>query len=146
VEDELMRCALVAAVLLLVTTTCPGADERAKATRVIEGVKTTFPARSIPKGVTALVGVLESCSSVSDSTIPYTPDELKKARKGDHVRFVFSRPLKVEVGGKKVAVSEAVYAKGVFWLASGNNVVRCTKYTIKMDRFRAWYRQTLPAD
>jgi hypothetical protein len=118
-----------------------------KATRVIEGSKTTFPAKSIPEGVKTLTGALESCHTMSDGTLPYTADDLKNAQKGDHVRFLFPKPLGVEVMRKKLEVSEAVFAKGVFWLLCGEEVVRCAKYEHnKMDRFEKWYRQTLPAD
>jgi hypothetical protein len=138
---------LATAAALLVATACLGADELPKATRMIEGAKTTFPAKSISEGVKALTGALESCHDMSDGTIRYTVADLKKARKGDHVRFVFPKPLGVEVLEKKLEVSEAVYADGVFWLVCGKDVVRCTKYTFdKMDRFREWYRQPLPAD
>ena len=133
-----MRYASAVAVLF-VTTACLGADEPPKATRVIEGSKTTFPAKSIPEGVKLLTGVLESCHDMSDGTVKYTADDLKKAQKVDHVRFVFRKPLKVEVLGEKLEVSEAVCADGVFWLVCGKDVVRCTKYTYdKMDRFREW--------
>ena len=140
-----MRCASVVAVLFAATA-CLGADEPAKATRVIEGVKTTFPAKSIPAGVKLLVGVLDSCHDVSDGTVKYTADDLTKAKKGDHVRFEFPTPLKVEVRGKKLEMSEAVFADGVFWLVCGKDFVRCTKYSETMDRFQEWYRQTLAAD
>ena len=44
-------------------------------------------------------------------------------------------------------VLEAVHSDEVFWLVCGTDVVRCAKYTYdKMDRFREWYRQTLPPD
>jgi hypothetical protein len=149
----------LALTLLFVGTVCLGADDPPKdtrvvegpkppkATRVIEGEKTTFPAKSIPEGVKALAGALESCHDMSDGTVPYTADDLKSARKKDHVRFLFPKPLGVEVLGTKLEVSEAVFAKGVFWLLCGEEVVRCTKYEFaKMDRFQKWYRQTLPAD
>jgi hypothetical protein len=72
---------VAAAALLFVATTCVGADEQTKATRVIEGTKTTFPAGSIPEGVKALTGVLQSCHDLSDGTIKYTADDLKKAQR-----------------------------------------------------------------
>jgi hypothetical protein len=138
---------VAATAALFVATTCLRADEPPKATRVIDGTKTTFPARSIPEGVKALTGVLESCHDLSDGTIKYTADDLKKAQKGDHVRFVFPRPLGVEVLNRQLVVSEVVFAGGVFWLVCGNDVERCTKYTFdKMTPFREWYRQTLPPD
>jgi hypothetical protein len=141
-----MRYASVVPPFLLVATACLGSDELPKATRVIEGTRTTFPAKSIPAGVKALTGVLESCLDMSDGTVRYTADDVKKAQKGDHVRFVFPKPLGVRVLGQKHEVSEAVYAKGVIWLVCGKDVVRCTKYTPdQWLRFNDWYRQTLPA-
>jgi hypothetical protein len=135
------------AAALFAASTCVGVDQPLKATRVIEGTKTTFPAKSLPGGVKALAATLASCTNMSDGTVRYTADDLKQAQNRDHVRFVFPRPLGVEVLGKKLGVSEAVFAEGVFWLACGQDVVRCTKYTIDtMERFREWYRQTLPAD
>ena len=114
---------------------------------MIEGTKMTFPAKSIPEGVKALTGVLESCSTMDDRANQYTADDLKKAQKGDHVRFVFSKPLKVEIMRKKLEVSEAVYAGGRFLLLCGKDVVYCSKYTHdKWTPFEKWYRQTLPAD
>lgn len=141
---------LASAAALFLATACVGADEPPKATRVIQGAKTTFPAKSIPEGVKALAGVLESCSNVLESSHGnnrYTADDLKKAQKGDHVRFVFPRPLQVRILGKNLEVSEAVYSDGAFWLLCGKDVVRYSKYRHEeMKRFEAWYRQTLPAD
>lgn len=94
-----------------------------------------------------MIGALESCHSISDGTVKYSTDELKKARKGDHVWLVFARPIEVEVLEKKLKVSEAVFADGVFWLLCGNDVVRCTKYEFdNMEPFRQWFRQLLPVD
>jgi hypothetical protein len=132
---------------LFAATACLGADEPPKAIRVIEGRPTTFPEKSIPEGVGGLVGVIESCHALSDGTVKYTDQDLRTARNGDHVRFIFAAPLGVTVLGKKLEVSEAVFAEGVLWLRSGKEVVRCSKYEFeKMKRFREWYRQTLPAD
>jgi hypothetical protein len=136
---------VAAVAALLVATACVGAEELQKATRVIEGKKTTFPAMTTPEGVKALTGVLESCIAMGDGS--NTVDDLKKAQKGDHVRFVFSKPLKVEIMRKKLEVSEAVYGKGVFWLLCGKDVFWCSKYTPdKWTPFEKWYRQSLPAD
>ena len=133
--------------VLFAATACCGADEAPTATRVIEKAKSTFPATAIPDGVKLLTGVLESCHSINDGIGPYTVEDVKKASRGDHVRFVFPNPLKVDVRRKKVDVSEAVYADGVFWLICGNEVVRCSKYTHdKWQPFLKWYQQTLPAD
>ena len=95
----------------------------------------------------AVAGALESCHDMSGGTVPYSADDLKKARKGDHVSLVFTKSLEVKVLGRKLEVSEVVFADGVFWLLCGNEVVRCTKYeSDKMDRFQKWHRQTLPVD
>jgi hypothetical protein len=139
---RLLALVLVGAAMLVAQGS--RADDLPKATRVIEGAKTTFPEKSLPEGVKAFVGVLESCSDMSDGTVQYTADDLKKARKGDHVSLVFAKPLAVTVLGKRLEVSEAVFANGVFWLLCGKEVVRCTKYEYdKMERFQEWYRQTL---
>jgi hypothetical protein len=140
-----MRC--LAAAVVFVAAACGRADEPPKATRVIEGAKTTFPAKTVPDGVKALAGALESCHALSDRTVRYTADDVRKAQQGDHVRFTFAKPLQVEVLGKKLEVSEAVFADGTFWLVCGNVVARATKYNFdKMTPFREWSRQTLPAD
>jgi hypothetical protein len=132
---------------LFVATACVGAEELKKATRVIDGTKTTFPAMTTPEGVKALTGVLESCIFMDDRANQYTADDLKKAQKGNHVRFVFSKPLKVEIMRKKLEVSEAVYADGRFLLLCGKDVVYCSKYAPdKSLSFAKWYRQPLPAD
>jgi hypothetical protein len=145
-EGHRMRCLLTAAVLL-VATVGHAAEELPKATRVIEGSRTTFPEKTLADGAKTLAAALESCHDLSDGTIQYSPHELTKAQQGDHVRFVFSKPLGVTVLDTKLAVSEAVFANGVFWLMCGKEVVRATKYEYdKMTRFQAWYRQTLPAD
>ena len=135
-----------AVVILFAATACLRANGPPKATRVIEGTKATFPAKSVPAGVKLLVGVLDSCHSVSDGTVNYSANDLMNAKKGDHVRFEFSTPLKAKVREKQIELSEAVYADGVFWLACGKDIVRCTKYTETMNRFQEWYRQTLPAE
>ena len=141
-----MRYTLAVAILS-VTTICLGADEPPMATRVIEGPKTTFPAKSIPEWVKVLACVLEPCLYMSDGIPKYTVDDVKKAQKGDHVQFVFPKPLKVEILSKKLEVSEAVYADGAFWLACDKEVVRCAKYTHdKWCPFLEWYQQTLPAN
>ncbi len=130
---------------ILAATACFGADKSPKATRVIDGTKTTFPAKSVPEGAVALAGLLESCHTLNDGTVKYTADDLKKAQTGDHVRFVFPKSLKVAILGKPLDVSETVYADGVLWLVSGTDVLRCSKYEFdKYDRFLEWYRQTLP--
>ena len=139
--------AIVASLFVAAACLAGSVDDTPRATRVIDGTKSTFPEKSIPEGVKALTAVLESCHNISDGTVRYTADDVKKAQKGDHVRFVLPKPVKVEILGKKLEVTEVVYADGVFWLACGKDVVRCAKYTHdKMEQFRQWYRQLLPAD
>ena len=133
--------------LLLVTSVSRGADEIPKATRFIDGEKTTFPDKSIPEGIELLVAVLDNCHETSDGTVRYAADELKKARDGDRVEWTFPKPLRVEVRGKKLVLSEVVFAGGAFWLRCGDEIHRFTKYTHdKMKPFEEWYRQTLPRD
>ena len=126
------------------------ADGIPKASRVIEASKTTFPAESIPAGVKLLTGLLESClyaDDAVDGTAQDTIDKLTKARNGDHVQFVFPKPLIVSVLNREVEVSRVIHSDGSFWLVCGKDVVRCAKYTHdKWEPFHQWYRQTLPAD
>jgi len=147
-----MRYLLTAAALTMATTAIC-AEDLPKVTRVIDGRKTTYPEKTIRDGVRALSDVLEACHYLADSRfengkeIQYTADDVKTAQKGDHVRFVFSKLLLVDVLDKELDVSEAVFANGAFWLVCKKGVVRCSKYEHdKMDRFEKWYRQTLPTD
>jgi hypothetical protein len=129
-------------VLLLVTTACHGADDATKASRMLEGTKAQFPAKTIPDGVKAVIDVLESCHSSQESSDPAS--DLKKAQEGDHVRFVFAKSIIVVVLNKEVEVSEVVYSAGVFWLRFGDKVQRCAKYeNDKWKPFEAWFRQPL---
>ena len=127
------------------------AEEKPSAIRMIEGEKTTFPAKTMPEGVKALRAVLEACHDINDETLRFTVRDLEAAKKdaaaGEYVEFLLPEALPVEVLRHKLQVSEALYAKGVFWVISGTEVMRCTKYEFdKMDRFQKWYRQVLPAD
>src|SRR5438132_13181175 len=74
-KGEPMRY-VTAVVALFVATACVGAEELQKATRMIEGTKTTFPAMTTPDGVKALTGALESCSTMDDRANQYTADDL----------------------------------------------------------------------
>ena len=142
-----------AVVALTVVTASICAEEPPKATRVIDGTKYTFPDKTIRDGVRALRDVLEACHTEGDSRfengkeIKYTADDVKKAQKGDHVRFVFSKPLLVDVLEKELDATEVVFANGAFWLMCEKQVVRCSKYEYeKMKKFEEWYRQTLRPD
>jgi hypothetical protein len=144
---------LVASAVLLALAASVSADDSPKATRVIDGRKTTFPAKTIRDGEKALSEVLEACHTIGDrrfengKEIKYTADDVKQAQKGDHVRFVFPKPIDVTVLGNDMEVSEAVFVNGAFWLVYGKDVARCSKYEHeKMQVFEKWYRQPLPID
>jgi predicted metalloprotease with PDZ domain len=115
----------------------------------LDGKKVKFPTKGVAEGVKATISLLESCHSVDGET--YTVADMKKAQHGDYVRFVFAKPITVTVLDKKIHVSELVFTQplntGVFWLRSGNKVVRCAKYESQKERrFEAWRRQAQPAD
>ena len=126
-------------------------DDLPKASGMLDGKKVQFPAKGVAEGVKATVALLESCHSASDGTIAYTAADLKKAQQGDHVRLVFAKPITVTVLGAKIKVSELVFTQplntGVFWLRSGDRVMRCSKYEFeKQRRFEAWRNMAQPAD
>src|SRR5262245_45302846 len=106
---------------LVLTGTTSGAEDRPAADGVLGGKKVTFPAKGRAGGAKAALALLESCHSLDDVTP--TAADLKKARQGDHVRFVFAKPVEVTVLGKRFAVSELVFTQpsntGVFWLWAG---------------------------
>src|SRR5262245_57071132 len=140
-----MRFALILTTLFAATA-CYGADET-KATRKLDGVKTTFPAKTIKAGVKVTIAALETCHSSVDSSDPAA--DMKKAQEGDHVRVVFAKPVKVEVLNEEYEISEVVFTPnpGVFWMRSGDKVLRCAKYQFQeMKQFQDWYRQTLQPD
>ncbi|MGC4006349.1 MAG: hypothetical protein QM811_25800 [Pirellulales bacterium] len=118
----------------------------------MEGAKTTYPAKALDAGVKTLVGALEACHDLSDKTASYTVNDLRESEKGEHVRFVFPKPVNVRILNETLPVSEAVFADGTFLLlctdlSEGPFVLRATKYEHKaFDAFQTWTRQTLPAD
>lgn len=119
------------------------------ATRVIDGVKSTFPDKSIKAGALRALSVLESCtSSDRPGAEPPTIEDLAAAKKDDHVRFVFSLPIKVELLDDKIDVAELVFSEKLgFLVRDDDNVFYGTKYRhAPMDDFQQWYRQVLPAD
>ncbi|HKB01112.1 MAG TPA: Ig-like domain-containing protein [Gemmataceae bacterium] len=104
------------------------------------GKRVWFPAQDVPEGVKATIAFLESCHSFSDG---HAVADLQKALQGDHVRFVFAKPITVTVLDKKLEVTELVLTHplntGVFWVRAGNNVMCCSKYEYeKQKRFEAW--------
>jgi hypothetical protein len=135
-------------VLLFVATACPGADDVPRATRTLDGVPATFPAKGMADGLKATIGAIESCHSTDwAGKKPPGLADLDAARKGDHMRLVLCKPVTVTVTNDAVEVSEVVFAGGAFLRRSGDRVLRCTKYEHeKMKPFEAWYRQTLPRD
>jgi hypothetical protein len=152
-QTEVNMRYIVTAATLLVATAAVCAEDLPKAARVIDGNKTTYPEKTIRDGVRALRDVLEACHYMGDSRfengkeIKYAADDVSKAQKGDHVRFVFSKPLLVDVLDKELDATEVVFANGAFWLVCGKTVWRCSKYEHeKMLVFEKWYRQTLPVD
>ena len=60
----------------------------------------------------ATVALLESCHSLDDGSNCYTIEDLEKARKGDHVRLVFAKPISVRVVNEEVEVSEHDILRG----------------------------------
>ena len=133
-----MRIALALA-FALVATAARGAEDAPQASGLLDGKRITFPAKGVPDGVKAAVGLLESCCDES----AYQADEFEKAQKGDHVRLVFAKPVAVAVLGEKVEVSELVFRRplntGVFWVRTGDKWRRYTKYEFKKEApFTAW--------
>jgi hypothetical protein len=137
-----MRITLVLA-LLFVATAARGAEDGVKASGRLEGKKVRFPKKGVAQGVKATVALLESCTSSAQDSNLYTVADVQKALRGDHVRLEFARPITVRVGGGRFEVSELVFTQplntGVFWLRSGDKVVRCSKYRVEKEKpFLAW--------
>jgi hypothetical protein len=141
-----MPCDLATLVVLFGAMT-PGADDPPKATGTLDGKRLTFPEKTIPDGVKASIGLLESCHDES----LYQADELKKAEQGDHVRLVFPKPIKITVMNDQLQVSELVFRRplntGVFWVRTGDKWRRYSKYEFqKEEPFVQWLRQVQPVD
>ena len=117
-------------VVMAVTATAKGADDAPVATGILHGKTVKFSEKGLAEGAKATIVLLESCHDLDDVT-PALAD-LKKARQGDHVRLVFTRPVAVTVLGKTFEVSELIFTQplntGVFWLRGGGRLVRCTKF------------------
>jgi len=141
-----MRRAL-AAVVVVVVAGAGAAGDGPEVTGTVDGKRITFPEKSVPDGVKATLGLLESCH---DEGL-YQADELRKAARGDHVRLEFPRPVPVAVMGKEIEVSELVFRRplntGVFWVRTGDGWRRYAKYEFqKEEPFAAWLRQARAAD
>jgi hypothetical protein len=74
-EDEVMRCALATAVVVLFAALVHAADDAPKASGILDGKRVQFPEQGIADGVKATIGLLESCHDES----VYQTDERKKA-------------------------------------------------------------------
>ena len=123
------------------------AEDAPKATGIRDAKKVKFPDKGIADGLKATVGLLESCRDASESQA----GEFEKAQQEDHVRLVFAKPITVTVLDEKIDVTELVFRlpmnTGVFWLRTGNQVRRFTKYEPqKVEAFEAWLREAQPTD
>ena len=140
---------LFLAVALVVMANAGAADDAPAATGILQGKRVKFPEKGLADGVKATTALLESCHSLDDETP--TASDLKKARQGDHVRWVFARPVRVMILGKTLDVSELIFTQpsntGVFWLRAGDKLVRCTKFVCQKEAsFRAWCEQVRAED
>jgi hypothetical protein len=145
-----MRCVLIA-VVLLPTAIWGGADDLPKVTGILGGKKVKFPDKELATAAKATVALLESCHSLDDGSNCYTIEDLEKARKGNHVRLMFAKPITVAVLGDSFRVTELVFTQpsniGVFWLRSGDKVRRATKYEFEKQKpVDAWLSQAQAAD
>lgn len=129
-------------VVLVFAAEARGAGDGVRASATLDGQKVSFPEKGIADGVKATIALLKSCHSLSEGTAA----DLKAAQAGDHVRLIFEKPITVTVLDKKLHVSELVLTQplntGVFWVRSGGNVVRCTKYEPQKEHdFVTWRNQ-----
>jgi hypothetical protein len=141
-----MRCVIVLVTVLLAAEV-HGADAAATASATLDGKKMQFPEKGVAGGVQATIALLESCHASGEGT----PDDLKKAQEGDHVRLVFAKPVAVRVLNEELEVSELVFTQplntGVFWLRVGDKVVRCAKYEVEKEKdFIAWRNEARVAE
>jgi hypothetical protein len=137
-----MRLGLAAFVVMFVAV-AHGADDTAKVTAILDGKPVKFPEKVVAEGVKATVGLLESCHDEST----FENDELKTALKGDHVRWVFPKPITAQVMNEKIEFTELVFRlprnTGVFWVGSGGKWRRYTKYEIQKEKaFAAWLTES----
>ena len=138
-----MRTGL-ATLIVLLAAVAHGADDAPKATGTLDGKQVKFPEKGVVEGVTATVGLLESCHDESQ----FQGDELKKALQGDHVRLVFPKPITAEVMNKKIDFSELVFRlplnTGVFWVRA-DKWRRYGKYEFQKEKpFAVWLKEAQP--
>jgi hypothetical protein len=122
-------------------------DDAPKASGTLDGRQVTFSEKRVAEGVKATVGLLESCHDES----LYHADELKKARQGDHVRWVFPKPITADVMNEKIEFSELVIRlplnTGVLWVRTGDKWRRYSKFEFqKQPPFEAWLRTAQQAE
>ena len=132
-------CRFIFVGMLLIAGLAQGAEERVTAVISLDGKKQPIAEKEMAPGVKATVTLLESCTDVSPGTIT----DLTRAQAGNHIRFHFPSPIKVNIAGESLSVSEIVLTQplntGVFWLRSGDKVIRCTKYQFKkLEAYQAW--------
>ena len=136
-------------VAIAVTGVACRADDALTATGTLHGKRVKFQEAGRLQGVKVTIALLESCHGV-DETTPALAN-LKKARQGDHVRLVFTEPVRVTIMDKAFDVSEVVFTQptnsGVFWLLARRRLVRCSKFDPEnISSFNAWLKQAHPVD
>jgi len=98
-------------------------------------------------GLKGAIALLESCRDESR----YEADERLQSERGDHVRLVLPQPLSAHILDEQVEFSELVFrlpmTTGVFWVRSGDNWRRYSKYEPQKEKpFQTWLGQAQPAD
>jgi hypothetical protein len=121
--------------------------DESKASGTLGGRAVRFPRQAVKDGVTAAVGLLESCH---DSGKGYSKEDWQKAQAGDHVLLVLAKPRTVTVLGRKVEVAQLLVtfplSAGVIWVRSGEEVLRFAKYEFPKERpLTTWLRQAKPS-
>jgi phage-related tail fiber protein len=103
--------------------------------------------------VKATVGLLESCHHESLNQA----NEFQKARRGEHIRLVFAKPITAWVNNEQIEFAELMYGlpmkTGGFWVRTvrtTDNLGQWRRYGKcefeKAKLFRAWLREARPAD
>ncbi len=128
--------------VLLVASVALATEKTPAGTGIIDGTKVVFPEKSLAEGEKAVSGLLQSCHDES----LFRAEELEKARKGDHIRLTFPKPIKATVMNETIEFSEVVFRlpmnTGVFWVRSGEKWRRFSKYEFQKEKpFTTWLRQ-----
>ena len=127
---------------LVAPSLSPGTDTPPTASRAPNGSATYRP-EHVPLGVKLALHAVTSCSYSGHlgRRLP-TVDDLADAKKGDHVCFVFGKPVPVTLMRETIEVSEIVFANGGFLLRNGDRVWYASKYTYdKILPFHQWILQ-----